>query len=167
MASYNSSIGLAPARLLPITGAFALPFTAYFLYLSGSCVRLRIRDEHWIGEDSSKKDSDSPSGTSTVAKHGGKYNDLQVATRAHANFAENVPLAFILAGVAELNGANRRVLTAALGALFALRVLHADFGLIRQGSMAAGRPIGYFGTCGVLGGLAGYTAWLVKDFWGL
>ncbi|KAJ4420659.1 hypothetical protein N0V82_004224 [Gnomoniopsis sp. IMI 355080] len=167
MSSYNSSIGLAPARLLPVTGAFALPFTAYFLYLSGRCVQYRLRDEHWIGDDSSKKDSDSPSGKSVVATQGDKYNDLLVSTRAHANFAENVPLAFILAALAELNGANRKVLTGAMTILFALRVLHADFGLIRPGSMAVGRPVGYFGTAGVLGALAGYSAWLAKDFWGL
>lgn len=137
-------------------------------------MQIRLRDEHWIGEDSSKKDADSPnsanSGNNNKAaaapRRPGAYNDLLVATRAHANFAENVPLAFLLAGVAELNGANRRVLTAALAALLALRVLHADLGLVRPGSIAAGRPVGYFGTCGVLGGLAGYGAWLVKEAWG-
>lgn len=127
---------------------------------------MRLRDEHWIGDDSSKKDGDSPSGKSVVPKEANKYNDLLVATRAHANFAENVPLAFIIAGLAELNGANRRVLTSALGALFVFRVLHADAGLIRPGSMSGGRPIGYFGTCGVLGALAGYSAWLVRGYWG-
>lgn len=130
-------------------------------------MQYRLRDEHWIGEDSSKKDSNSPSGKSVVANQGDKYNDLLVSTRAHANFAENVPLAFILAALAEINGANRKVLSGALATLFALRVLHADFGLIRPGSMAAGRPIGYFGTAGLMGALAGYSAWLVRDFWGL
>lgn len=150
-----------------MTGAFALPFTAYFLYLSLRCVQIRLRDEHWLGDDSSKKDSDSPSGKSVVPKQSGAYNDLQVSTRAHANFAENVPLAFILAGVAELNGANRKVLTGTLSILFVLRVLHADFGLTGAGSMATGRPIGYFGTCGLMGALAGYSAWLVKGYWGI
>lgn len=127
---------------------------------------IRIRDEHWIGEDSSNKVEGSPSGKTAVAKESGKYNDLQVATRAHANFAENVPLAFILAAAAELNGASRKVLTGALGVLFALRVVHAELGLIRPGSMSAGRPVGYFGTNGVLAGLAGYGAYLVKGYWG-
>lgn len=150
-----------------MTGTFALPFTAYFLYLSARVVQIRLRDEHWIGDDSSKKDSDSPSGKAVAPKTAGSYNDLLVATRAHSNFAENVPLAFILAGVAELNGANRKVLAATLSTLFALRVLHADFGLISVGSMARGRPVGYFGTVGVLGALAGYSAWLVREYWGL
>lgn len=150
-----------------MTGAFALPFTAYFLYLSGRCVEVRLRDKHWIGDDSSKKDGDAPSGQSVKSSKGDKYNDLQVSTRAHANFAENVPLAFILAGLIELNGGNRKVLTGTLGTLFVLRVLHADFGLMKPGSMATGRPIGYYGTCGVLGAMAGYSAWLAREYWEL
>lgn len=130
-------------------------------------MQVRLRDKHWIGEDSSKKDADSPSGEAVVRQDSAKYNDLQVAARAHSNFAENVPLAFILAGIAELNGANRRLLTGALSTLLVARVLHADFGLVRAGSMSAGRPIGYYGTCGVLGALAGYSAYLVRDYWGL
>lgn len=150
-----------------MTGAFALPFTAYYLWLASRCVKYRMRDEHWVGEDSSKKDTDSPSGKSTVASEPSKYNDLLTATRAHANFSENVPLAFILAALAELNGANRKALSGVLGSLFVLRVLHADFGLARPGSLAAGRPIGFVGTCGVLSGLAVYSAWLVKGYWGM
>lgn len=51
-----------------------------------------------------------------------------------------------------------------MGTLFALRIAHADFGLMREGNFgdnAVGRPIGYFGTVGVLAGLAGYVAKLV------
>lgn len=154
-------------KILVVTGGFALPFTAYFLYLSGRCVQVRLRDKKWIGDDSSKQDGETPSGESAAPQNSDKYNDLQVSTRAHANFAENVPLAFILAGLVELNGGNRKVVSGTLGALFVLRVLHADLGVLKPGSMAAGRPIGYYGTCGVLGALAGYSAWLVREYWGL
>lgn len=56
-----------------------------------------------------------------------------------------------------------------MASLFALRVAHADLGLMLQGTFggsALGRPVGYFGSLGVLGGLAGYAGWLVKDFYG-
>lgn len=87
-----------------------------------------MRDKHWIGDDSSRKDATSPSGKSVAPSQPGTYNGLLTATRAHANFAENVPLAFILAG--------------ALGILFVLRVLHADFGVTMPGSLALRRPVG-------------------------
>jgi hypothetical protein len=34
-----------------------------------------------------------------------------------------------------------------------------------QDSMGIGRPVGFYGTQAVLGALAGYTAYLIKDFW--
>lgn len=80
---------------------------------------------------------------SSPTSNASKRDGLQAATRAHANFAENVPLAFVVANLAELNGASSGGLKGALGALWALRVLHADFGMIRP---AVGRPIGYAGT---------------------
>jgi hypothetical protein len=55
-----------------------------------------------------------------------------------------------------------------MGTLLALRVAHAEGGLRLQGEFGnngIGRPIGYFGSIGVLGGLAGYTAYLVKGYW--
>jgi hypothetical protein len=56
-----------------------------------------------------------------------------------------------------------------MGILLALRIAHADGGLRLEGKFAdsgVGRPLGYFGSMGVLGGLAGYGAWLVKGYWG-
>lgn len=52
----------------------------------------------------------------------------------------------------------------ALGTLFALRIGHAELGLNIKDSMGPGRIVGYFGTQAVLVALAGYTAYLVKDF---
>lgn len=113
---------------------------------------------------------------------------LYVATRAQLNFAENVPLALAIALLAELNGANRYVATPdysmmhdtrmensvltifstylnwALGALFAFRISHVEAGLMIKDSMGPGRIVGYYGTQTVLVALAGYTAYLVKDF---
>ena len=74
-------------------------------------------------------------------------------------------MAFILTAVAELNGANRKVLNYALAALFALRIAHAEFGLRGKNAHAMGRPIGFFGTQGFLGAMAAYSAYLVKGYW--
>ena len=46
---------------------------------------------------------------------------------------ENVPLAFIFLGIAELNGGNKKTLNYMMAALLALRVAHADGGLRLQG----------------------------------
>ena len=102
-------------------------------------------------------------GDSTDTTKGVK-DPLYVATRAQLNFAENVPLALAIALLAELNGANRTYLNWALGALFAFRISHAEAGLMLKDSMGPGRIVGYYGSQGVLVGLAAYTAYLVKDF---
>lgn len=77
-----------------------------------------------------------------------------------------MPLALLLAGVAELNGANRRALNVALGALLALRILHVEFGLKAPGNNGFGRALGFLGTEGYLAGMAGYATYLVKGYWG-
>ena len=142
--------------LLAITGTFAFPFAAYFIFLSGRVLRLRVKDGHYVGDDSSAK--------SDVKVNG--YNPLNIASRCHQNFIENVPFAFLLAAIVELNGGNRKILTGALGGLLTLRILHAEFGLQGKDATAFGRPVGYFGTIGIIGALAGYASYLVKGYWG-
>jgi uncharacterized protein len=125
--------------------------------LSLRVVQLRLKEEHYVGDNTLKAtDAD-----------GLKGNALYKATRCHQNFAENVPLAFVLAAVAELNGGNRKILSGALSALFVLRILHSEAGILSgKEGMGNGRPIGYFGTLGTMLGLAGYAAFLVKSYWG-
>ncbi|CAP66997.1 uncharacterized protein PODANS_4_5250 [Podospora anserina S mat+] len=158
--SYTSRVGLnhidVVGPLLPVTGSFLLPFTAYFSLLSTRVSMSRIASNCLLG-------SAPPS---TEPNAAAKQHELQVASRAQGNFAEYVPLALLLAGVAELNGAKKNVLTSALGALFVARVLHVEMGLRRPESTGVGRPVGYFGTLGVMGFLAGYAGFLVKDYWG-
>ena len=72
-----------------------------------------------------------------------------------------MPLAFVFAAVAELNGANRKALSYVMGALLALRVGHVELGLRRKGAVGVGRPVSLVGTQGVLVGLAAWSAWLV------
>ncbi|KAI2624023.1 membrane-associated, eicosanoid/glutathione metabolism protein [Hypomontagnella submonticulosa] len=149
----STAIGLSTpvlAPLLPITGTFALPFSAYFTFLSSRVVYYRLRDKQYIGDNSSK-DNDL-------------NNPLYLAGRCHQNFTENVPIALLLAAFAELNGGNRKGLTAALSALLAFRILHVELGLIT--GMGIGRPIGYYGTMGTIVSLGVYATYLVKGYWG-
>ena len=83
-----------------------------------------------------------------------------------ANFLENVPLALLFAGIAELNGADRKILNYSLAALLLFRIGHVELGLKGPKTLGAGRPIGYWGTQAVIAGLAGWGGWLVKGYWG-
>ena len=56
---------------------------------------------------------------------GNTYDPLLIATRVHSNAIENVPLVLILAGLAELNGADRSKLTTVLATFTLIRVSHA------------------------------------------
>lgn len=116
-------------RLTAITGTWSLPFAAYFLALSMRVAAQRGKNEKYIGETTGKGDSD---------------DELLIASRCHANFAENVPIALFLASVVELNGGNRKVLSGSLAALLLLRILHVELGLMGPGAMSGGRPIGYY-----------------------
>ena len=82
------------------------------------------------------------------------------------NFVENVPIAFILTALAELNGANRTYLNYAMAALLAVRIGHVELGLRAKNTMGPGRAMGIFGTQVFLAGMAVYTGYLVKGYWG-
>jgi hypothetical protein len=71
--------------------------------------------------------------------------------------------------MAWLNGGNRKYLHWTMATLLALRIAHAKGGLRLQstfGDNGFERPLGYFGSCGLLAGLSGYAAWLAKGYWG-
>lgn len=78
-----------------------------------------------------------------------------------------MPLALLLASIVELNGGNRKVLNGSLGALLLLRILHVELGMLGPNASSDGRRIGYYGTLGFIGGMAGYATYLVKGYWGL
>ena len=74
---------------------------------------------------------------------GKSIDPLTVATRAHANFVEGVPLALVIAGVAELNGAKKAYLGLSLLILLIGRVMHVEVGLLRHARAAGiGRVVG-------------------------
>jgi uncharacterized membrane protein YecN with MAPEG domain len=124
--------------------------------LSGRVVLQRQHYKVFLGSDTS----------SSKAAGAGDKTALLAATRAHANFAEYVPWAFVLAGAAELNGGDRRIITGSLGALLVARILHAELGIRAEGAMGNGRPLGWVITIGTMSFLGGYAAWLSKGFWG-
>ena len=135
-------------------GAWTFPFTAYFMLLNARVVRLRLKNKSYLGDQTGEPTVD-------------KGNDpLYVANRCQNNFVENVPLALLLAAIVELNGGDRTVLHSSLGALLLFRVLHVEFGFSGPGTMAHGRPIGFYGAAGFISGMAAYAAYLVKGYWG-
>jgi len=91
---------------------------------------------------------------------------LYQSNRAHANFLENAPLAIVLCAALELNGADRKVLSYAMAAFMAFRVLHVELGVLMKNSMGVGRIIGYYGTQGFFAGMRVWGLSLVRGWWG-
>ncbi|KAK4457691.1 membrane-associated, eicosanoid/glutathione metabolism protein, partial [Cladorrhinum samala] len=150
-----------------VTGSFLLPFTAYFSLLSTRVVLQRLATRTVLGTDSPAIPMTKPGAESSTNTQSSTSNEaLLVASRAQANFAEYVPLALLVAAVAELNGAHKKALTLSLSGLLAARIAHVEMGLRRPGSTGIGRTIGSYGTLGVMGFLAGYAGYLVKGYWG-
>jgi len=110
--------------------------------------------------------SPSPSPSSPSPTSSDQLDPLYLATRAQANFLETVPLAFIFALVAELNGANRKVLNWVLAALLVFRVGHVEVGLRGKEALGWGRTVGYYGSQAVVLGLGGWAGGLVRGYWG-
>ncbi|ETN45492.1 uncharacterized protein HMPREF1541_09324 [Cyphellophora europaea CBS 101466] len=80
---------------------------------------------------------------------------LELATRCHGNYTENVPLALLLGAIVEMNGGNRRVLTGGFAALLLARMLHVELGIRGKGGMGPGRAPGHFMTLGFITGMGG------------
>ncbi|KAL8664402.1 MAG: hypothetical protein Q9202_003092 [Teloschistes flavicans] len=138
--------------MLPVTGTWTLPFTAYLLFLSNRVVYQRIKNKKYLGDK--------------LSAQAAEPDQLFVENRCHQNFLENVPLAFTLAAIAELNGADRTILNYAFAALFALRIGHVELGIRSKDALGPGRLMGLLGSQAFLGGMAAYAAYLVKGYWG-
>ncbi|MCJ1465416.1 hypothetical protein MMC07_004034 [Pseudocyphellaria aurata] len=155
--SSTIGIGVPVPRMLPVTGTWTLPFAAYLVYLMNRVAYQRVKNKKYIGENLPE---DTAAGASSTA------NSLELESRSHGNFVENVPFAFVVAAFAELNGANRKVLNYAYATLLFLRIAHVELGLKVPGNMGIGRPVGFWGTQTFVAGFAAYGAYLVKDYWG-
>ncbi|KAF1973589.1 hypothetical protein BU23DRAFT_554212 [Bimuria novae-zelandiae CBS 107.79] len=148
MASFPTSrIGL---NLTPATASWAIPFATYYLFLQNRIVYHRLTTKTYMGDNTNAGQ--------------GTHDPLYIATRAQQNFNENIPLALIVAALAELNGANRKYINYFLGALLALRISHVELGLMRPKAMGPGRIIGYYGTQVGMAGMVGYLFYTVKDY---
>ena len=121
-------------------------------------VHLRLKNEQYMGErlfpgSATGKDHSNP-------------DPLHLAIRSHSNFVENVPLAMLLAVVAELNGGSRKLLNYSMAALMLFRILHVELGMYGKNTLGPGRIVGHSGTQTWLVGMAAYSAYLVKGCWG-
>lgn len=140
--------------IMPVTSTFALPLSVYYIFLQVRVTRQRIKTQTSLAPQSS-----------APAMSPGASDPLLAAFRTQSNFAENVPIALLLAVLAEANGGNKGVLTAFLGVLTVGRIMHGELGLMTKDSGGIGRPIGFFSTIGVILGLALYGAWLSRSYW--
>lgn len=75
----------------------------------------------------------------------GGNKDLLLAMRRHGNFVENVPLALIVIGLLELNGASSIGIHLLGAGLVVFRISHA-LGLRAETMRGAGRLVGAAGT---------------------
>lgn len=106
---------------LSITGLYAGLLTVLFIGLSMNIIRLRLKNKIGIGDG----------GNEMLAK----------AVRVHGNFSEYIPLALLLLGIYEMNGAGPQWLHALGGTLFIGRILHA-VGLTKTIGASKQRQIG-------------------------
>lgn len=133
--------------LSPASLAHSALFAGYYSYLTANVYNQRIKTGYYIGEGQGNE--------SDNIKVGDKNNsaedklELVKAVRAHGNFTESVPLAFGFIFLAELNGAPTALVHAGYLTLFALRVLHANFGIFSPAAKEWGRPVGSIGTVAI------------------
>ena len=123
---------------VPITGLYAALLTAVGLTLMVRVARMRVR-------------------TGVSILHGDDM-DLVRATRQHGNFIETVPLALILMGLVEANGANSIMLHASGILLLLARIAH-PFGLSLDRVDHPLRAVGAVGTVLTMFVLAVVALW--------
>jgi uncharacterized membrane protein YecN with MAPEG domain len=112
-------------QFVPISSAYAGLLAILLLVLSFHVVMQRRANRVGLGD----KDVES----------------LKCAIRAHANFAEYVPMALLLIVLAELNGATALYLNATGSLLVVSRILHG-WGLAHSPGTSFGRFFGTLGT---------------------
>ncbi|TWX63777.1 MAPEG family protein [Colwellia sp. C1TZA3] len=114
---------------LSLTGFYASLLGLLYIGLSVNIIRLRLSAEIGIGT----------SGNDVLAKR----------VRVHGNFAEYVPLALILLGCYEINGASAMMLHILGGVLLLARLSHA-IGLNKTIGSSTPRLMGVLSTFAVL-----------------
>lgn len=125
---------------LIITGLYAGLLGLVFLYLSIRVIKVRRKHAISLGD--------------------GNLDDLQKATRAHANFSEYTPLCIILLLVAELTSQADIFLHICGIVLLYGRVAHA-YGLTTKSGPSLGRVSGMLATFGALFALSVWNLYVV------
>ena len=120
MADTATTLGLG--KVLPVTGSFAIPLVITNSLLSLNVVKTRIDLNTWEGDKTITSGGKESAGIKQP--DGNTYDPLLIATRVHANLIENLPLTLVLAGLAEINGADRKKLTTLLAAFTVIRIAH-------------------------------------------
>ena len=120
MADTATTLGLG--KVLPVTGGFAIPLVALSTALALNVVKTRIDLNTWQGDKTITKDGKQ--GAGVKQPDGNTYDSLLMATRVHNNLLENLPITLVLAGLAEINGADRTKLARVLGAFVLIRISH-------------------------------------------
>lgn len=90
---------------VPITAFYASLLALCYLYLSGLVISIRRRERISLGD--------------------GGNEDLKRVTRAHANFAEYVPITLLLVVCLEINGSYSWAIHSCASMLLFGRILHA------------------------------------------
>jgi len=106
---------------LNITAFYASLLALLLLTLSFNVIRLRLKHKIGIGD--------------------GEQKSLAAAIRVHGNFIEYIPLALILLGAYEFNGADNLWVHILGGALFTGRIFHA-IGLSKTIGVSVQRQLG-------------------------
>ncbi|KAK0554150.1 hypothetical protein OC846_002239 [Tilletia horrida] len=127
--------------LSPASLAHSALFAGYYSYLGANVIRLRLKTGINLGQGENSSDLRTKKEVSPVDEA-----KLRRAVRAHGNFSEGVPFAFLLLFIAELNGAPTALVHGAFTTLFAARVLHGSFGITSDNAVGLGRPIGTLAT---------------------
>lgn len=80
-----SNLGLSVPfkNFLPITGTAALPFTLYFLTLSGRIVYHRVKTHQYMGENIEAKNQPKEAAKNKIVRQ--EDDPLNLAIRAHQN----------------------------------------------------------------------------------
>lgn len=80
-----SNLGLSVPfkNFLPITGTAALPFTLYFLFLSGRIVYHRVKTHQYMGENIEAKNQPKEAAKNKIVRQ--EDDPLNLAIRAHQN----------------------------------------------------------------------------------
>ena len=97
-------------------------------------------------------------GKANISLGDGGNHDLITANRRHMNFVENVPLALILIGLAEMSGASKTMIHILGIALTLARIIH-PFGLDFNNMRKMPRFIGVVATTLVIAFSALYLLW--------